>query len=187
MGEGRRGGGERLAALYLITSNKRYSPPPLFFLPLIFLLFPPSLSLFFSVSFYLPCPSTYFVLPLLYFVSLLHFLSFLQYFRVANVLTCVILKRSISLATFHLPEIRLTRSLFLSPSRSVPKTNIDHLQSGRESNKRPPLAWESCGVTQEFARPPLLRAIAKLMAFTPITLITQPYVNFSTGIVRKLG
>lgn len=26
--------GTRLAALYLITSNKRYSPPPLFFLPL---------------------------------------------------------------------------------------------------------------------------------------------------------
>lgn len=84
--------GTRLAALYLITSNKRYSPPLLFLLP--FFSSPP---LFFSSPF--SRPFCVFVLPRASVSRRCTFsLSFAPFQRAANVFTCVVLKRLISLA-----------------------------------------------------------------------------------------
>jgi len=97
--------GTRLAALYLITSNKRYSSPLLFLLPffssLVFFLF------FFARSFCVFILSRFRFLPLHFLsfslslsLSLSLFLSLSQH--AANVFTCIILKRLISLAMSRL-------------------------------------------------------------------------------------
>lgn len=84
--------GTRLAALYLITSNKRYSPPLLFLLP--FFSSPPLFSLPLSLA-----PSVYSFYLALPFPAAALSLSFaLSFQRAANVFTCVVLKRLISLA-----------------------------------------------------------------------------------------
>lgn len=83
--------GTRLAALYLITSNKRYSPPLLFLLP--FFSSPPLFSLPLSLA-----PSVYSFYLALPFPAAALSLSFAPFQRAANVFTCVVLKRLISLA-----------------------------------------------------------------------------------------
>lgn len=85
--------GTCLAALYLITSNKRYSPPLLFLLPFF------SLLLFsFSLLFHSLLRRARFTL--LSFLSATLSLSLFQ--RAANVFTCVVLKRLISFAMSRL-------------------------------------------------------------------------------------
>lgn len=125
-------GKTRLAALFLITSNKRYSPPRFLF---------PSLSL--SISFFLSSFSIFFFsfwLPLVSLFrstrSVFHFiplppllLTFFLSFDMSLIFLVASLKRSI----LSLHDVTSLRNRFISRIM-YQKTDIDHFQSGRESN-----------------------------------------------------